>query len=239
MATWVTHLMISDIILSRFPNLDRRGFCVGSIAPDCNIENDDWTAFTPPREVTHWMRGSRKIEADADRFFEEYARPRLETAASKEEYAFLLGYYNHLLTDAADQVMLRDEIRVQGIWKRLKMVPVLREKAGNMAETFDNFKRVMPKSDRLREIQAVEAEYLHNNPRSGYLTEILPLTDFPDYLSFLPKGAILRKIRVMGTMPRPGADLSRLIGIDQEEYLQFVQDTAEYVIAKLQAKALL
>ena len=238
MATWVTHLMISDIILSRFPQLDRRGFCVGSIAPDCNVENADWTAFTPAREVTHWMSGSRKTEADADRFWEEYARPRLIHTVSEEESAFLLGYYNHLLTDAADQLMLRDENRVRGIWKRLKDDPVLREKAGDLPETFDSFKRIMPKADRLKEIQAVEAEYLRSNPDSGYLTELLPLKEFPDYLPFLPEGAIPRKIRVMGTIPQPGADLSRLIAIDREEYIQFVRDTAEHVAAKIHAQAL-
>ena len=43
MASWVTHLMIADGVLARLPDLDRRGFCVGSIAPDCNVENADWT----------------------------------------------------------------------------------------------------------------------------------------------------------------------------------------------------
>lgn len=57
MATWVTHLLIADNVLQEFTEIDRRGFCVGNIAPDCNIENADWTAFTPSREVTHWMRG--------------------------------------------------------------------------------------------------------------------------------------------------------------------------------------
>ena len=59
MATWVTHLMIADSVLQHIPSLDRRGFCVGNIAPDCNVENEDWTAFTPSREVTHWMQGER------------------------------------------------------------------------------------------------------------------------------------------------------------------------------------
>ena len=49
MATWITHLMIADGVLERIPNLDRHGFCVGNIAPDCNVENEDWTAFTPSR----------------------------------------------------------------------------------------------------------------------------------------------------------------------------------------------
>ena len=51
MATWVTHLIVADKILEGFPWLDKRGFCVGNIAPDCNVENSDWTSFTPPRAV--------------------------------------------------------------------------------------------------------------------------------------------------------------------------------------------
>lgn len=33
---------------------------LGNIAPDCNVENEDWTSFTPSREVTHWMGNERK-----------------------------------------------------------------------------------------------------------------------------------------------------------------------------------
>ena len=45
MATWITHLMIADGVLERIPNLDRHGFCVGNIAPDCNVENEDLDSF--------------------------------------------------------------------------------------------------------------------------------------------------------------------------------------------------
>ena len=72
MATWVTQLMIADSVLKHFPKLDRRGFCVGRIAPDCNVENEDWTAFTPPKEVTHCMQGQRKDAADCDAFYREF-----------------------------------------------------------------------------------------------------------------------------------------------------------------------
>lgn len=61
MATWITHLMIADGVLERIPNLDRHGFCVGNIAPDCNVENEDWTQFVPSRETTHWMSTNRKV----------------------------------------------------------------------------------------------------------------------------------------------------------------------------------
>lgn len=49
MASWVTHLMIADMVMKQCSKLDRRGFCVGNIAPDCNVENKDWTSFTPSR----------------------------------------------------------------------------------------------------------------------------------------------------------------------------------------------
>lgn len=55
MASWVTHLMVADGVLDRVSGLDRHGFCVGNMAQDCNVENEDWTEFTPPRAVTHIM----------------------------------------------------------------------------------------------------------------------------------------------------------------------------------------
>lgn len=68
MAEWITHLMIADGVLERLPNLNRHGFCVGNIAPDCNVENEDWTDFTPSREVTHWMQSERKKSVGLRRF---------------------------------------------------------------------------------------------------------------------------------------------------------------------------
>lgn len=74
MASWVTHLMIADRVLEKFQGLDRHGFCVGNIAPDCNVENEDWTEFTPPRAVTHWMSAERKVASDCDRFYKVIIR---------------------------------------------------------------------------------------------------------------------------------------------------------------------
>lgn len=54
-----------------------------------------------------------------------------------------------------------------------------------------------PKKDRMREIYAMEAEYLCGHPNSGYLTEILPLKAFHDYIDYLPQGCVVRKIGVM------------------------------------------
>ena len=120
MATWVTHIMIADQIMKEAGGLDRHGFYVGNIAPDCNMENEDWTSFTPSREVTHWMRGEDKTISDGDLFYEEYIRKRKDEIRSEEQYAFLLGYYAHLITDAAFQKFVRDENRVKAVWRRIK-----------------------------------------------------------------------------------------------------------------------
>lgn len=53
MATWVTHLIVADEVIKKIPFLCRHEFFVGNIAPDCNVENEDWTSFIPSREVTH------------------------------------------------------------------------------------------------------------------------------------------------------------------------------------------
>ena len=236
MATWATHLMIADIVLEKLPQLDRRGFCVGSIAPDCNIENEDWTAFDPPREVTHFMGSGRKTAADSERFFEERVRPRIESAEINEELSFLLGYYAHLIADAEFQQMIRDEARVAAMWKRIRADEALSVRAQGMEETWDAAKKLFPKADRFREREVIEAEYLQAHPKSGYITEVLALKSFPDYLDFLPAGAVVRKIGVMGEMPHKEENAPEPFCISREEYMAYVEKAADTVVRELRKK---
>lgn len=238
MATWVTHLMIADRILCACPDLDRRGFYVGNIAPDCNVENEDWTAFIPPREVTHWMQGERKKASDCDAFCNEYILQRKDEITCPEEYGFLLGYYAHLIADAAFQSFIRDERRVINVWKRIRTDEALRTKALMCDESWDAVKKLIPKDMRMREISALEAEYLRENPGSGYLTEILPLKQFPDYIDYLPVGGIMRKIGVMCRVPESDKTI-KLISISRDELEAFVGSTAELVMSKFEGKRLL
>lgn len=225
MASWVTHLMIADSVLEVCPGLHRRGFCVGNIAPDCNVENEDWTQFTPPREVTHWMTGERKKVSDCEGFRRAYLAGPGEAAG--EERAFLLGYYAHLLTDGAYQQMIRDEARVQAVWRRIKACPELSARAAGLPETWDTVKKLLPRWK--GEVWAMEGEYLQKHPDSGYLTEILPLKEFPDYLDYLPTGAIARKISVMGYLPQSIGQ--EPVAISREEFSAFVEETVAMVIA--------
>ena len=233
MASWVTHLMIADGVLARLPGLDRRGFCVGNIAPDCNVENADWTVFTPSREVTHWMQGERKKASDCEAFCDKYIVDRKKEIRSAEEFSFLLGYYAHLLTDAAFQAFIRDEERVKAAWRRIKAEAELGLASAGMEETWDAIKQLVPKRERMRRIYVIEGEYLRDHPDSGYLTEILPLVEFPDYIDYLPSGAIVRKIAVMGYLPKPDEKVTGFITMSREEYRTFVENTIELALEKI------
>lgn len=232
MASWITHLIIADEILKRIPNVDRRGFCVGSIAPDCNVENEDWTEFVPPKSVTHWMTGPRKRLSDADRFCRECIEKRWGEIRTGEEYAFLLGYYAHLLTDAAYELMARNEDRVRAAWTRIRQNEALNRASVGMEETWDSIKTLITRREIKRSTQWYEAEYLRDHPDSGYLTELLPLKVFPSYLDYQEPGCIVRKIGVMGHVPEMRGSEPDWIAISREEYAAYIADTVELIVMR-------
>ncbi len=227
MAEWVTHLMVADLVLEELPSLCRHEFCVGNIAPDCNVENEDWTQFTPPREMTHWMGSERKNAADCERFLMEYLFPRRNR--SRQQVDFLWGYYAHLVTDAEFQYTIRDEQRVKAAWERIKAHPELGVRAAGMPPTWDSIKQLIDRSQRYCEIATLERDYLDATPTSGYLTEIMGLTTFPDYLDFLPQGAIARKVAVMGILPERKLTPYAGIAMSKKEYFDFVHRAAALV----------
>lgn len=233
MASWITHLMIADEVLRALDHLDKHGFSVGSIAPDCNIENEDWSDFTPPREVTHWMNGKTKDEDDSDRFRDIYFLSRKNEIETDEEYAFLLGYYAHLIEDAMYTAFLMDETRVQNAWKRILSSDEYADAAKGLACSWKSIKAVMSKEERNAEVGAIERKYLDQHPESGFLKYILPLTDFPDYIDYLPKGAVKRKIGVMGVVPDSMEEGRQFIGITEDELTAFSKKAAGTVIEKI------
>ena len=224
MASRVTQLMIAAKILEALPTLKRKEFCVRNIAPDCNVENEDWSAFTPPREITHWMTSGKKVAADCERFLDEYIVKRKDKIGSESELSFLLGYYAHLVADAEFQRYIRDEERVAASWQRIKNDSELAPKAVGMEENFDSAKILIGKKERMADISTIEAEYLEAHPDSGFLTEIVPLKDFPDYIDYLPHGAIVRKIGVMGQNPKEEASPHPFILMTREEYETFINN---------------
>lgn len=91
-----------------------------------------------------------------------------------------------------------------------------------MEENFDSAKILIGKKERMADISTIEAEYLEIHPDSGFLTEIVPLKDFPDYIDYLPHGAIVRKIGVMGQIPKKETSPYPFILMTREEYETFI-----------------
>lgn len=231
MAEWVSHLIVADRVLEQLPSLKRHEFCVGNIAPDCNIPNENWTEFTPSRQVTHWMQDKRKQASDSSIFYEKYIVNRMNEIHSKEELSFLLGYYSHLITDAELQCAIRDENRVAAAWERAKKIPELRAKAEGLNETWDSFKMLFPnRNDRMKDFFVIEREYLDKHPDSGYITEIRGLEDFPDYIDYLPENAIPMKIKLMYYMPTLEEGKYPFVGFSREEYCGFLERAVENVV---------
>ena len=230
MAEWVTHLWVADEVLKQLPELDRHGFCVGNIAPDCNLYNEDGTDFVPSRQVTHWMNSKRKTADDCIEFYDQYVLARKKEIKTKEEMSFLLGYYSHLITDAEIQRIMRDPDRVAASWTRIKNVPELKEKIAGLPETWDNVKSLFPKEDRMKDFFCLEREYLDSHPDSGWFTEIKGLEFFPDYIDYLPKQAIPQKIKIMYYEPSGEKSSYPHVAFSREEYYGFIENAVKLVV---------
>lgn len=230
MAYWITHIMIADQITAYDQSIDKEGFCIGSIAPDCNIESPDWLTYDPPRERTHFMNGKSKTTANYDEFYNQYiANKRF---SSNHEKAFLLGYYAHLITDVEYTKFLRDEKRVKQMYERLRSDNKLKDKLIGKPETFDTIKICFGKEMVLKDIVRTEQKYLTKKPNSLYNTVLRKTTVFPDYLDFLPHGAIARKIPIMAKQISEICNACMLF-FTEDEYMSFVDKTADLIYQKM------
>jgi hypothetical protein len=105
MATWMTHLRVSERIKNFLEIPDEKAFYVGSVAPDSGQMINNFT-YVPSKDVSHWKREGvtyeQRFEDNAD-FFRKYC----ERECSPLEKSLFLGYYIHILTDT---IYVRDII---------------------------------------------------------------------------------------------------------------------------------
>lgn len=229
MANWISHLMIVDKLFAMGVDLDERGFAVGSIAPDCNVENEDWTEYTPSKEITHWMHGESKLTADYEGFYQEYIKDTV--FLSGEHKAFLWGYYAHLVTDVAYQKFVRDEKRVKSIFRRLKQNQEMHARIGGLPEDFDTLKKVFGRNRLFNDVVIQEINYLRETPGSRYNTVIKQTHDFPDYIDYLPQGTIVRKIGIMAREDMSMKETGAYVFFTQGEFNEFAENTSELIYA--------
>ena len=93
----MVHLRIADKLLDKLPGLAPVEFIVGNIAPDSGVPNEDWSKFTPSKDVSHFKTDGKQFDASA--FARKYFTAEQQAAYTNQQYSFYLGYLVHLLTD--------------------------------------------------------------------------------------------------------------------------------------------
>ena len=169
MATWVAHMRLAEYFMNRYPALDNTEFLAGNIAPDCGVPNGDWSAFDPPKDITHYhMRlPDGKLFIDAEAFRAAYP--------PSAERPFFAGYYFHLLTDVLWSAM----------YNRKKLESPYRELLERDSANVWIIKNDWYGQDHL---------YLRRNPDCVFFTRFVQIGSFENtYLDFFPADAFMRQ----------------------------------------------
>ncbi len=170
MATWIAHMRVAEHFMKKNNNLNNEIFLVGNIAPDCGVPNEDWSSFTPNKDITHWSFSDGKT-IDAEDFREKYL-------INKEDkhYPFYLGYYFHLLTD----------IQWQKLYERKKLEPAYFEGLNKDKSFIWTIKKDWYGQDHL---------FVQNNPDFIFFTMFSKITNFDNiFFDFYPENAFIRQI---------------------------------------------
>ena len=170
MATWIAHIRLAENLLAYGFQLAVEPFLVGNIAPDSGIEdkNGNWQ---PTRAVTHWYDVNNNFQPED--FYEAYLS---NATLSNNEYAFMMGYYCHLVADV--------EWKAQ-IWKPMSRLPHWQAVLNNPDENTWTIKKDWYGCDFI---------YLRDNPDNIYETVFKKIETFPDYLDYLLPGAVMQSI---------------------------------------------
>ena len=93
MASWMIHLRVADSLMDTIAGIDQTAFVMGNIAPDSGVPNADWSAYIPPKDVSHYKTKPGDMTFyDIDRFLAEHFSVPVE---SVDIHPFMntVGYY--------------------------------------------------------------------------------------------------------------------------------------------------
>ena len=231
MPNWIMHTLIAERLIAQGLDVDAHAFCIGSIAPDCNVENETWTVFVPSREKTHWMTNESKLSSDYEGFYDQMIRGQKLLGFRRR--SFLLGYYVHLMTDAYFMAFIRDETRVQASFRRLKADPMAGKRLVGVPETFEALKRCFDRRERSVDLEDFEREYVLAHPTCAYNTLVRTTTAFPDEWAELPAGAIARKIQIMAFEIQQKPAAGKGLFFSREELQGFIDTMVNRLVKRL------
>ena len=210
MATWGAHFRIAENILKEYSKINRGLFTIGNIAPDCGIPNENWTSFTPPKEISHFSLSKMNnfLESKLDKFilndiefFSKYLKD-INLDSLKSDQSFLLGYFTHLITD--------------NLWNYYIMKPLKEEYLKELQKNPNfiwNVKRDWYDLDKI---------YITEKIDSLFWTEFLEVEYKEDLLDFLPREGVQRQLEF----------IKKFYQISKEEYLRIRKKKFVYLKKK-------
>jgi len=210
MATWGSHFRIAENISKKYVKLNRKQFAIGNIAPDCGLPNKDWSAFTPPKDISHFtiggvsdflgMQTDKFILSDV-KFYSKYLKDS-EIISSQGDRSFLLGYFTHLITD--------------NLWNYYIMKP-LKEIYSRELQNQPNFIWIVK-----RDWYDLDKIYITEKKDSLFWTDFLEAEYNEDILDFLPKEGIQRQLEF----------IKNFYQISKEDYLRISNKRFVYLKKK-------
>lgn len=221
MGTWISHLRVAAKLLQRWPDLDPAGFAIGNLAPDSGLPNADWTAYDPPKTVTHWLReghGEGRIRDLV--FYRQYLAPA-DAPRTSERGSFLLGYYVHLLCDNLWATRINSSYRAA-------------YQTASIASDVTLLAKIK------RDWYDLDHLYLREHPNSLFWTTLLLAPNPPSYVAEIPELGLhqnLDHIRRFYSEPAE-RDLDRRFPFLRPALMdRFVSDAADAVVLALEQLA--
>jgi len=227
MATWIAHLRIAENILKNMDNMDSTAFILGNVGPDSGVPNDDWSSFNPPKTITHWLDKENNI--DAEKFFYKYIKnnsmrnEEFNKAVIKSmdysKYAYLLGYYVHLLTD----------IGWSKLFSEKKKNALYNKKLNEDASFIWTIKK---------DWYGLDFLYLEKNPNFIFHTVFKHINQAPDYLEYFPKGALMKQVNYITEyyLGENEETKENFIYLNEEEMDNFIEKTYRDILIQLEKK---
>ena len=171
MGTWISHLRITENIISHFPEVDVVTFTFGNLSPDSGIPNEDWTQFDPPKEVTHFLRKGEGEHAIYDLVYYQQYLANIKPEDDIKLYSFRLGYFFHLICDI--------------MWAK-RIVPTTKQEFKQLFDEKPKEAVGIIKDD----WYGLDQLYVRDHPESNFWNVIMPNPYPPSYLPFVKDKAL-------------------------------------------------
>lgn len=176
MGTWIGHLRIAENLLAVLPGLDEAAFACGNLAPDSGVPNADWTAFDPPKEVTHFLRPGEEEGRSRDLEFYRGYLMGVRSDEDRARWSFLLGYFFHLVCD---------NLWALRVWRPSKHTYAVLIAERGLHAALGEMKR---------DWYGLDHRYVRDHPDSLFWRVFLRAPNPPVYLPFVPEAALHQQL---------------------------------------------